>query len=155
MSDLDKMLNNFEDRKRREKEASEQERLKEKQLRERTIKVLREIVLPVFRELAVVIERRGHESIINESFENCVYPSVELQFKPKIKESDLFAFLSVSTLRFVHTESGQVEVKQEIRAKQEKLSRYDHVGVALPPEVDQEWVRSRVLAFVESVLKAN
>ena len=150
MSELDKLFSDYEERKQKEKEADEKKRLQEKELRDRSIPVLKSVVLPVLKELSLAIQQKGHESAVEVHFENYVFPSVTLTFTPAVKGREGAIYVSASKLVFSHTESGHIEASEE-RTRAGKQTHYGRVTLKIS-DMSEEVVRSRALSFIEAVL---
>ena len=156
MSELDKLFSEYGEKKQREHEAQERKRVQEEELQQKTIEILETIVLPVLKEFSAEIKKKGHKSEIEERLGNYSYPNVELRFKPVSKVGNRSSYASYSKLLFVHTDSGMIQFNCEINTPQGKSSSYhaesghtfDH------NEITEDWVRSKTLSFIETVLNA-
>ncbi len=153
MSDLDKMFGEYEDKLKREREEKEQQKAKANELQKSSSETLRAIVLPVLKELSLKINEKGYKSSVSELIDNHVYPHVQLNFTPNSKGG---SFTNSSTLRFAHTESGQIEMKEEIKAGEGKSfsGYYDPNSKIEPSKISEDWVRQKAMSFIEKVLKA-
>lgn len=152
MSDLDHLLDGYDARKKSEKEADEQKLSQEKDLRDKTVEVLKTIILPVLNEMSTVVQQRGHECKIIEANETSSTPDVKLLFTPLYKDRDNFTRPHLSGLSFTHTPNGRIEVHQEFNVKGQQRSHKTELRLS---DVTTDKVRSEVLSFLETVLNAN
>jgi hypothetical protein len=151
MSDLDDLLNNFDQRKRQEIDTAEQARREAEKLRTISLNALREKILPTLKELAATISAKGHDAAVGESFDNNVYPSITFAFTPTIPNPP--AYTPASTIKFAHTQAGTIEMSQTISGKSRTETRPS--ATISPSNIADDLVRSQVLAFIGAVLKAN
>jgi hypothetical protein len=151
MTDLDDLLNDFNQRKKQELNATAQKGVEADKLRSVSLNVLQEKISPILKALAGTITAKGHTASVQESFDNNGYPSVTFSFTPTLPNSP--AYTPPSTIRFAHTEAGSIELSQTITGNSRSQALHNiNIG---PSTVSEDVIRSHVLAFISAALNAN
>jgi hypothetical protein len=155
MSELDKLLGDFAKRKQAQGAERDTKAAGERELRQKTLEVLTSIVLPAAQEISDAIIEKGHKSKVRESFATFVYPSVEFSFEPivPITSGAHHSFQRESTLGFRHDDSGTIKIVEKIASSTPTNPTGD--GNWQLPSVTEEKVKTRILKFIESVLKIS
>ena len=141
MNDIDEMFNAFDEKKRKEQEEIEKKKQIAQKLQEEAYKILDEIILPVIKELSVVIKQKGHKVEFKRD-----YDYIEFSFAPSGTYHPAF-------LKFHHNGSGGIAIIQIIGKLD--ADKNNTLPSVVPAEANQDWVRSRILDFVKLALEVN
>jgi hypothetical protein len=151
MTNLDNLLNDFNQRKKQELNATAQKGVEADKLRSVFLNILHEKISPILRDLAGKITTKGHSASVKENFDNMLYPSVTFSFTPTLPNPP--AYTPPSTLRFAYTEADSIEISQTITGNSRSQALHNiNIG---PSTVSEDVIRSQVLAFISAALNAN
>ncbi|MGY8829665.1 MAG: hypothetical protein ACKVIS_08950 [Pseudomonadales bacterium] len=145
--ELDRLFQERDERADKAAAAAQIAKEKAEELRAQALRVITDVVAPVLREFEAELRSRGHgcTASIGESFST---PRATLNFK--LAADDPRKSIPEST--FTMIANPMVSITSEIWTSKGKTSSS---GAPLKPllSIDQEWVRSQVLAFVSRVIK--
>lgn len=155
MSDIRKMLSDFESRKSSEQAAYEAKRRAEDELASKTVRIIEAIILPALSPLAEQIRSSGFYAEVKERTANTHLPGIALELKP-YKGDDQIGHVA-SSLAFTQTAAGSIEVRQDIRSKNGSSSAQSFAIRETWPlaEVSEQKVIARAHQFIGEVLQAN
>jgi hypothetical protein len=152
MSELDKLLGDFDQRKRNEATEQAARAVEAGQLRDATVAVLTSIILPTAKNLADALSAKGHRAEARERLENSTYPSIEFVFEPRSPSNSHSASgLRDSTLTFMHSDSGKIQIREKVAGS----NGYSTNGDWPLDTVSQAKVRTRIMKFIEAVLEVS
>src|SRR5687767_5171103 len=77
---MDSVFEQFHSRKRKEREAIEQQDCAVKEVAKKAARILSSVALPVLKEISADIQRRGHRSEVREMLGDIYHPSIRIDF---------------------------------------------------------------------------
>lgn len=149
MSDIEKLFDDYEQRKNTEKTAQKERETQEQEIRQQSSNTIKTIILPVLTELSPTIQQRGHGFSFTESSEDPNWLGVHIYFEPQTETNRRYRSKLHISARGI-----QVSMNEEILGKSGS-SRSGTVIDGTNAHVTAEWLRTQVIAFLERVLKAN
>ncbi len=157
MKELDQLLSDFEARQRTRNESLEQKEHREEQERNKSREVLERLILPVLQEISSGIVKKGYRSEVRQRLKGFLSPNIELAFSPIRGNGLPVGCLPWSVLSFIHSNSGQIEIRQEVKATDHASpSRSFESAIQVSIEsLSEEMVRASALSFLSSVLEIN
>ena len=156
--DIDKSFQDYDQKKKEEKIARDQERDIQAKARDAGLKIIESSVVPVLEDIAEQIVAKGHKAEIKKGLECSVHPRIELQFSPVPPGSVPYSYISPSKIEFRHQEKDRLKVTREINTQSGRAS--SHISgagelTAAHEDASQDWVRKTTLEFIQAVLSSN
>jgi len=151
-NDLDKIFNEYYERKKIEEEALKKKKLEEQEKEKLIIDKLKEIVIPVIETISKEIEKKGHKASVLNHLKNFPNPSVVFKFSPVFKEKEDYASLSDSSISFICL-NGRISIEKDIYLKETRPDR-SSFGVNID-DLTKNWVKTEVIKFITEVLKSK
>ncbi len=155
MSDLDDLFEGFEKGRQRDIDENAQEEARRRALRLRNADLLRARVLPPLREIAREISNKGYYAVVSEQIETFRNPHIRLTFLARHSTEQNSATRQASTLVFIHSDSGEIEMKEEVKPIRpgETISAYqDRDSTFSHQRLTEDLVREKTMAFIKKVL---
>ncbi len=117
---------------------------------------LQNVVRPVLQAFAAELESAGHEAAIRDHTNSSdAYPSVALTFTPRTTGGTALA----SVLTFRYDPRRGIAVGRDIKPSPTRgravTSSTDRIGTIRVETVSADWVETKTLSFIETVLKVN
>lgn len=117
---------------------------------------LQNVVRPVLQGFAAELESAGHEAAIRDHTNSSdAYPSVALTFTPRSTGGTALA----SVLTFRYDPRRGIAVGRDIKPSPTRgravTSSTDRIGTIRVETVSADWVETKTLSFIETVLKVN
>jgi len=153
-NDLDKIFEEYYERKKIEEGVSEAKKLEEQEKIELIIDKLKEIIIPVIETISKEIEAKGYKTSVSKRLEKHVYPSVELSFSPIPKQEENSTYLPNSSISFVSSKSHHHTITKNIYSSKENRPDSSSFGVSID-NLTKNWVKTEVINFIKEVLKSN
>ena len=116
---------------------------------------LQNVVRPVLQGFADELQSAGHEAAIRDHTNSAdAYPSVALTFTPRSTGGT--ALVSVLTFRYDPRRGIAVgrDIKPSTRGRA-VTSSTDRIGTIRVETVSADWVETKTLSFIETVLKVD
>lgn len=115
---------------------------------------LQRVVRPVLQRFLDELKNAGHEAAIDDHTDTTdAYPSVTLAFTPHAPGA------LASTLAFRYDPRRGIAVGRDIKPSPTKgrvvTTSTDRIGTIKVEAVSADWVATKTLSFIESVLKVN
>lgn len=153
--ELDKLFEERSDRKQKERDVENAKETKETQFRDVANGVINNVIGPALKEFQTELKKRGNESDVTLQVDKYSQPSARLTFRV-IDESPTRKVLNPSKISFsTTTTEDKFEVRREVWTMKGKEDAQAYGGghsSRAISEVDEAWVRSQVLAFINAVL---
>jgi len=117
---------------------------------------LQNVVRPVLQGFADELQNAGHEAAIRDHTNSSdAYPSVALTFTPRSAGGTALA----SVLTFRYDPRRGIAVGRDIKPSSTRgravTSSTDRIGTIRVETVSADWVETKTLSFIETVLKVN
>jgi hypothetical protein len=157
--DLDKIFNEYYERKKIEKKVSEAEKKEEQEKIEMIIDKLKKIVIPVLEAISKEIEKKGYKTSVLKRLEDFACPGVELKFLPIPKQEENSMHLSDSSISFIFSKSGNLTIESNIHFINDNNSEeHEGSGSNFGKEIEnltEDLVKTEVVKFIKKALKLN
>lgn len=151
MSDIEKLFDDYEQRKKAERTAQEEREAQEQEIQQQSLSTIKTIIIPVLTELSPTIQQRGKEFSFAERLEIHNRPSVVVRFEPSVNKS---IAISYASKLHIMVSGLHVYMNEEILGKSGTASSGTVID-GTNAHITAEWFRTQVIAFLERVLKAN
>jgi hypothetical protein len=121
---------------------------------------LRKVVRPVLDDCMAELRSGGHEASVQDHTDSeDAYPSVALSFTPRARGASRRTAALASVLVFRYDPRRGIVVQRDIRASAARgklvTTSADRSGTIGVDAISTEWVETKTLNFVETVLQAN
>jgi hypothetical protein len=160
MSDeIDRLLAEHEERLEAAESEKQRAEAKDEKFRQAVADVLSDVVLPTLGQLSVALGQRGHRSNVDDYSQRLFpAPSVSFYFAYGNEEGTQKNPPSAISFKFAPGAAPSIEISTSYSGRAAR-DKEDIPGVpkrAPTPikAVDEEWVKSHALSFVEQVLRA-
>lgn len=151
-NDLDDVLDRYEQRKAKEIEKDEERRRRVKQFQEDCRPILKDVVLPVVKNVTQSLDERGHDaSFTDETGNAAISASVVFTFRPKNPAGEQPTLSKSLTFKCSWLDKALV-ARGNVSAPDGTQKRKIEHQVEDPTTIEEEWVRTQLTEFIEAVL---
>ncbi len=158
-NDLDKIFNDYENRKDTELELRKMADIKVNEMKIATKKVLDKVVIPLFEKTRNQLIERKHNSNVSIRSDSFLYPSVTLTFKPEVKNTTNVLQTEGSSLSFSQNLKGDIEIDMVIKGVKKSQTNSDSYTASYSDtfelkKITEELVEKKIYNFIKLSIEA-
>ena len=158
-NELNKIFEDYEKTKKLEQEIKKENDVKTNNLKNRTKKMLEEIVIPLFEKTKKQLIEKGHKSEMYVREDTYICPSATLMFKPEVKDFSNVHQTEGSTLTIGQKINGAIEIDMKIKGRKKSktdtnsyTSEYDETRNL--QDITSEYVESKIHMMIKETMES-